>query len=130
MEQLVAACMGADRAALDLLLAGDGDLARRAAAAQPEALIRAARLGRLESVRLLVSLGFDSNTIRRTSALHEAAGRGDLPMVKLLIELGSDPAAVDGEFGATPLGWALHRGHDDVAEYLASRTPERLSSTE
>ena len=117
--------MGTDRAALDLLLAGDGDLGRRAAAAHPGALIRAAQLGRLESVRLLVGLGFDPNAIRRTSALHEAAMRGDLAMVELLVELGSDPAAVDGEFRATPLGWALHWGHDDVANYLAGRTPER-----
>ena len=122
-QELVAACLRGDAAAVDALLARDRDLGARAAAAEPDAVIRAARLGRPEAVRLLVGLGFDVNVVRRTTALHEAAAGGDLPMVELLLELGGDPGAADREFGATPLGWALHNGRDAVAAYLRDRTP-------
>lgn len=103
-QELVAACLRGDGAAVDVLLAGDSDLGARAAAAEPDAVIRAASLGRLDAVRLLVGLGFDVNVVRRTTALHEAAAGDDLPMVELLLELGADLGAVDREFGATPLG--------------------------
>lgn len=121
-EELVAACLRSDGAAVELLLAADRDLGARAAAAEPDAVIRAARLGRPEAVRLLVGLGFDVNVVRRTTALHEAAAGDHLPMVELLLELGADLGAVDQEFGATPLGWALHNGCDAVAAYLRERT--------
>jgi ankyrin repeat protein len=63
------------------------------------------------------------NAVRRTAALHEAASRGDVAMVELLLELGADPALRDTEFGATPLGWARHSRQDEVARFLADRTP-------
>jgi hypothetical protein len=123
LRAFLAACMWADRATVDALLVTDPKLAERAATAEPERIIRAAELGRLEAVRLMADLGFDVNVIRRTSALHAAAYSGDLAMVKLLLELGADPSALDTEFGATPLGWAQHNRQHDVAEYLAERTP-------
>jgi ankyrin repeat protein len=122
-DQLLWACMRGDRAAVDVLLAGDRGLPARAAAAEPDAVNRAVRLGRQDAVRLLVGLGFDVNVVRRTTALHEAAAGDDLPMVELLLELGADLSAVDREFGATPLGWALHNRRDAVAAYLTERSP-------
>jgi hypothetical protein len=119
VEEFLAACMRGDRVAVDALLGVDPTLAGRAAAAEPSRIIRAAELGRLEAVQLMAGLGFDVNVVRRTSALHEAAGRGDMEMVRLLLEVGADPTALDAEFGATPLGWALHGGQDEVAKYLA-----------
>lgn len=42
----------------------------------------------------------------RQTALHSAAWNGDLEMVRLLLAAGADPAARDGQYDATPLGWA------------------------
>jgi ankyrin repeat protein len=123
VESLLAACMRADRAEAAELLAADPALAERAAAAEPERIIRAAELGRRDAVRLMAELGFDVNVVRRTTALHGAASAGDLEMVKLLLELGADPSLLDTEFCATPLGWAEHNQQHEVAEYLAERTP-------
>ena len=39
-------------------------------------------------------------------------------MVKLLLELGADPHIRDGEFNATPLGWAEYGQQTAVADFL------------
>lgn len=41
------------------------------------------------------------------SALHYAAINGRRDMVRLLLEYGADVNARDGQFGATPAGWAI-----------------------
>ena len=86
-------------------------------------MVRAAQIGRAAAVRLLASLGFDVNALRRTSALHEAAWRGNLELVTSLLDLGADPGLLDTAFHATPLGWARHNQQHEVAAYLAPLTP-------
>lgn len=124
VETLLAACMRADRATVEQLVATDASLTAQAVAQLPELIIRAAELGRLDSVRLLAELGFDVNHLRRRApreaALHEAAFNGDLAMVKLLLELGADPTSRDRSYNATPLGWAEHNQKAEVIEYLSS----------
>jgi hypothetical protein len=44
--------------------------------------------------------------------------------VRRLLRLGADPSITDTEFGSTPLGWARHAHHDEVAVFLEPRTPE------
>jgi hypothetical protein len=109
-------------------MAGHGDEARRLRAAhpgvvdearaqRPALVVTAAATGRLETVRLLVDLGFDVNALGRgdapapgkwETALHHAASDGDLAMATFLLERGADPNIHDARFNATPLGWAQH----------------------
>jgi hypothetical protein len=51
--------------------------------------------------------------------LHAAAEHDDADLARLLVACGADPTRRDPRFGATPLQWARHLGHDAVAAVLA-----------
>ena len=55
-----------------------------------------------------------------TTPLHLAAYEGDLELARLLVSLGADPDRPDPAFGSTPVGWAEHAHHDELADYLRS----------
>ena len=140
-DQLIAACLRADRPTVRQLLATHPGLADRAINALAEQahsggrgpvypVHQAAWLGRPGAVALLAELGFPVND-PRMSPLHTAALGGHLEVVKLLVELGADPAAqaIDdtaGQFAppnGTPLGWARYNNQQEVAAYLTPLTP-------
>jgi ankyrin repeat protein len=135
VEELEAACMRADRAAVERLLATDAMLAEQTVASRPDLIVYAAGYGRPEAVRLLATVGFDVNLHTWATALHLAAYEGHLEVVKLLEGLGADPTArvVDFKPGdplasvedPTPLGWARHADRHEVADYLAGLDPAR-----
>ena len=132
-DELVAACLRADRPTVERLLTADPGLAARAAASRHRGmwaspLHHAAYLDRPEAIRLLAAVGFPVNGSRQ-SPLHVAALCGHLDIVKLLIELGAAPdvEAVDpdtpGQFippDPTPLGWARYNNQHAVVAYLTS----------
>jgi ankyrin repeat protein len=124
VEHFLGLCLAGDGPAVARHLADDPSVVPQALAREPHAIARAVEVGRGEAVRLLAGLGFDVNSVRRTTALHEAAWRGNLELVILLLELGADPATLDTAFQATPLGWARHNQQHAVAEYLAPLTPD------
>lgn len=73
-------------------------------------LIAAASSGALDSVKAILEAGTGLvNQKDRTgaTALHHAALNGHKDIVRLLIERGADPNSRDGEYGATPAGWAI-----------------------
>ena len=113
-QEFVSACLAADRAEAERLLAARPSVVSEAAAAQPDALRRAAETGRLDAVRLMLDLGFDVNA-GGVTALHEAAIGANLPLVRLLLDHGADPRRRDPHHGGTALGWA---------EYGASVYPD------
>lgn len=119
----VAACLAGQDATARAVLAEDPELAARARAQDPGAVVRAAELGRAGGIGLLVAFGWDVNAKRRTTALHEAALRGDVEVARLLLALGADLTIVDDEHGATPAGWAAFAGHTDLAAELAPPAP-------
>jgi len=134
-DELVAACLRADRPTVQRLLTACPGLAARAVASRPDSgiwsspLHHAAYLNRPEAVRLLAAVGFPVNGSRQ-SPLHVAALCGHLDIVKLLIELGGDPdvEAIDpdtpdrsGPPNPTPLGWAQYTNQHAVVAYLTSR---------
>lgn len=121
LTRFIGACLAGDRGAVNDALAADGNLLQHVLGQHGDLVARATELGRPDSIRLLVDLGFDINARHRTTALHEAALRGDLSTVTLLVNLGADPTIIDTEFEATPSGWANHGGHADVVAYLDDR---------
>jgi ankyrin repeat protein len=76
--------------------------------------------GELEKARLLLDHGAAIDAIDeeyRSTPLGLAARRGQLPMVELLLARGADPRR-GGMPWATPLVWAVKKGHETVAARL------------
>jgi ankyrin repeat protein len=108
-ERFRAACMRADAAE-----------ARRLLAEHPECrddaspLHDAAELGHLESVRLLLDLGFAVDSREGperwpgSTPLHRAALKGHLPVVRELVARGAPLDVREQSFGGTPIGAAAH----------------------
>jgi hypothetical protein len=73
-------------------------------------LMEAAKRGALDEVRALVE-GHPELVSGRdelgATALHHAAFDGHRAVARFLVEHGADVNAADGEFGATPAGWAI-----------------------
>jgi hypothetical protein len=75
-----------------------------------ENLIEAVKQGELERVRAL--LESDAGLARQkdesgATPLHYATLNGHRHIVQLLLERGADINSTDGQFGATPAGWAI-----------------------
>jgi ankyrin repeat protein len=92
------------------------------------ALAIAAQLGHAGIVGLLLDAGEDPNRYNpngmhaHSTPLHQAAVAGHDAVVRLLVERGADLTTIDNIFKGTPLGWAEHGGHKEVANYLRSRS--------
>ena len=123
-DQLVAACMRADRASVERLLAADPGLAERVDVNWLQPMHRAALLDRPDAIVVGASVGFPLNEAGRCTWPRCI---GNLEVVKTLIRLGADPTAeaVDGgtpgQFALddrTPLGWARYNNQHEVVEFL------------
>ena len=128
-----AALSAEDAAVAAVLSGGDVDAASvpAAIAARPGLVAWAAERGNADGVRRAVELGWDVDRRARIdvpsdqeweTALHAAAGNGDGEMIRLLLELGADPEVTDTRFRSKPAQWAVHFGHDDLAELLSARS--------
>jgi ankyrin repeat protein len=75
-----------------------------------ERLVEAAQGGDLECVKSLLDQDHQLARERDESgatALHYAALNGHRQIVELLVERGANVNSRDGQFGATPAGWAI-----------------------
>jgi ankyrin repeat protein len=75
-----------------------------------ENLLEAAKRGDVAEVRAIVHRNVELINQRDPSgatALHHAAFGGHRDVVRVLVQQGADINARDGEFGATPAGWAI-----------------------
>ncbi|MBJ8337444.1 ankyrin repeat domain-containing protein [Antrihabitans sp. YC3-6] len=50
--------------------------------------------------------------------LHHAAWAGDLELIQRLLDAGANTSITDGQFDATPLGWAEHAYQTEAADLL------------
>lgn len=96
---------------------------------------KAAAQGHEEMVRFLVESGANINHkhgSHKRTALKHAAYRGHLHVVKALHEMGADLHAKgtfhEGHKDAH--GWAVHHGHEEVAEYLKKAKEDDLKKKE
>lgn len=126
VDAFVCAATAGDRIRTEAMLRADPGLRERAMARRPEQIVVAAASDRLESVALLIELGFDVNAIDRTTplhvtALHEAAQRGNMALIRLLLQEGADPNVRDSGYDATPAGWAEHFGKTEARDHLRAR---------
>jgi ankyrin repeat protein len=110
-DRFLAACVSADRDAVQRLLAEDPGLADRLTDAQhAEALIRAAETGSVSALRLMLDLGFPVDAHggdHGGTALHAAAYCGSSGAVRMLLDRGADLEARDATWNSTPLDWAV-----------------------
>ncbi len=88
------------------------------------ALALAAQLGHVDLVRMLLDAGEDPNRFNpdgmhsHSTPLHQAALAGHHAVVHLLAARGARLDIKDKIWKGTPLGWAEHGGHGDLANYL------------
>jgi ankyrin repeat protein len=75
-----------------------------------EKLIEAAQRGLVEEVRAIVQSHkeiINKKDALGATALHHAAFGGHRLVAELLVQEGAEVNATDGQFGATPTGWAI-----------------------
>jgi ankyrin repeat protein len=92
------------------VLANDRDEAARLFVADSDALMPAARHGRLDALELGLSLGLQIDRVDRggLTALHHAARAGHLHIVRELVSRGASLTLRDHMYDGTPLGHARH----------------------
>jgi ankyrin repeat protein len=129
IDEFLAACRRADRAAAEGVLAATPDLAARLTAEDHRVLTDAAGHGHTEAVRLMLDLGFPpgarSEQDDGATALHLAAAAGSTATVRLLLDRGAGIEARDATWDSTPLEWAivgsgLRLGHDPDPDWPAT----------
>lgn len=87
-------------------------------------LALSAQLGRVEIVRLLLDAGEDPSRNNpdglhsHATPLHHAALNGHSAVVRLMVERGVRLDIKDSIYQSTPLGWAIHSGQTQIAEFL------------
>lgn len=87
------------------------------------AFILAALRGNAEGLARVIDLGVDLNApcddlYSHATALHHAVYSGSLDAVTLLVEAGAAVDAKDSIYDGTPLDWAEHGKHVQIADYL------------
>jgi ankyrin repeat protein len=111
VDLFLSACLRADRASAERLLASQPDLVGQLTSEQQAtAMIRVAETGNTEAMRIMLGLGFSANVNggdQQSTALHAAAFAGSPDIASLLIDHGADVEARDGEWDGTPLGWSV-----------------------
>ena len=105
-QQFIAACWEADRVRAQAVLEKAPDIIQTLAPWQQTEMARAAWEGKLESVRLMLELGFDPHLPgpENSTPIDRAAFHGFREIVELLLENDSDPPLTfKNQYGGTPL---------------------------
>jgi ankyrin repeat protein len=86
----------------------------------PEPMLTAARLDRVDVVRLLLDVGVSPDVERDTGerGLHAAAYSNALGAARLLLDRGAAVDPVNTEWGNTPLGTAVYAQHPRMIDLL------------
>lgn len=87
------------------------------------ALIAAALNGKPRAISWLIEKGTPLNGFGpvihpHATPLHHAVCSGSMDSVKILVHAGADRTLKDKVYGGTPLDWAEHEGHPEIAAFL------------
>jgi hypothetical protein len=90
------------------------------------ALAAAAVNGKADALATLLGLGVDLNAYStaihpHATALHHAVASGCLDAVRVLVEAGAELSIRDRVYQGTPLEWAEHCQHPEIASYLREK---------
>ena len=102
-------------------------LATATRAERHRAMALAAQHGHLDVLRLLLDAGEDPNRYNpkgnhaHTTPLHQAVWSGHDGVVRLLVERGARLDILDTIYEGTALGWAVHGGRTEIADYLRAQ---------
>ena len=110
VDALLGACMRADAAEAQALIARDTSVIARLSPEDRWVFSQAVWAGRADSIRLMARLGFDLTWEGewRGTPLHLAAWLGKPELVRLLLDLGAPVNVRDSEYGSSPIAWAAH----------------------
>ncbi len=110
------ACLAGQTERAEMILKNTPDLLTKVK--QRDMLCDAATNGNMSALKTMIALGFDINSERNNTALHQAAFHGDVPMIQLLLDAGADPTIRDTGHFQTPLGFALYAENEEVIALL------------
>ncbi|MCC6650584.1 MAG: ankyrin repeat domain-containing protein [Candidatus Eisenbacteria bacterium] len=110
VDAFLGACAAGDETRARALLDEHNGLLETVAATEREVFLQAVTNGRVEALRLLVSLGLvaANESGPHGTLLHWAAWHGRAGVVQLLLERGAEVNVRDPMYGSSPLAWAAH----------------------
>lgn len=123
--RLLDACWAGDEQTMGSLLAEHADIAARIGQRDRNQVAHAARNNNTTAVRLMLECGLpvDGRGQHQGTPLHWAAFHGNAQMIEILLRFNPPLEATDADFGATPLGWAMHGSahgwHCETGDYGA-----------
>jgi ankyrin repeat protein len=110
LVKLLVACWLGDEAAVRSLLRADPKLSSRFSDSDRRQVAEAARNNESVAVRLMLEAGLpvDARGQHEGTPLHWAGFHGNAEMAQIILRFAPPLEAVDADFNATPLGWAIH----------------------
>lgn len=109
-ERFAEACGRGDLAAVRRLIEENPGLLENVSQADRHIFGRLAQQGKAATLAVMADHGVPVNgrSHHNQTALHWASWHGWRETVEVLLKRGADVTVVENEFGATPLGWAVH----------------------
>jgi len=114
LDRFVAACARGDRAQADAMLGARPGLRSELDRRHHQMLQRFAESGNAAVLETMIACGFDPQARDKdgVTPLHRAAMSGHVDAVRVLLNAGADVNALDAQFAAPPLVWAVEgRNH-------------------
>lgn len=124
--KLLAACWASDEATAQSILEKSPDLVSKLSEADCRQVAHAARNNKTRAVKLMLKVGLpvDAVSQHRATPLHWAAFHGNAEMARAILQFNPPLEKTDGDFQATPLGWAVHGSkngwHSETGDYLTT----------
>lgn len=141
--KLVQACVTGRAPLVHAMLERDPDKVRAVAEANANYVSDAAEDNSTQAVQLMLSAGWPVEGDRRHTPLHWACWHGNAAMVRAILPFHPPLEALDADYRATPLGWAMHGSENGtyrktgdyagaVQALLAAgaKRPERIGGSE